>query len=296
MKKLLYFAILISIVSCKKLVLDQLAFPLETTEAYQLEAYDAGDQSVPMAYAIDPSMRSIITMESKDESTGETYTIYGVYIGDKETISTDTIILYCHGQSVHMDVYYPRATLLANVGGKLNYGVLMMDYRGYGMSEGIPDEIGLSEDVDASINWLKDRGAKEENTIYYGFSLGCIPLIERAAFKTDFKPTKIIIESPVASVANLTHSSTIINISPAFITTLEFDNAENMKSVSAPLLWMHGIEDDYIALPNGELIFDNHSGSFKEGIRVKDAGHGNIPKTYGFEEYIKKLESYIVKN
>ncbi len=294
MKNILIILLLLSLSACKKVMLDQLAFPLEKLEVYQFEAYDAGGQSVPDIYAVDPANRSLITVESKDESTGETFTIYGVYIGDTTTIASDTVIVYCHGQSLHMDVYYPRATLLAHIGGKHNYGVLMMDYRGYGMSEGTPDEEALSEDVDACINWLKDRGAKEEHTIYYGFSLGCIPVIERAAFKSDFTPSKIIIESPLASVANLTHSSTIINVNPAFLTTLKFDNAENIKSVKVPLLWFHGVEDDYIALPNGELIFKNHSGTFKEGIRVEDAGHGDIPHVYGFGQYINKIHAFIL--
>ncbi|MFK8045809.1 MAG: alpha/beta hydrolase [Crocinitomicaceae bacterium] len=293
MKNILYVTILFSIWSCKKVVLDQLAFPSEKLESYQFEGYDAGNQSVPDEYAVNPNMRTLITMQSKDASSGESYTIYGVYIGDTATISSDTVILYCHGQSLHMDIYYPRASMLANANGKYNYGVFMMDYRGYGMSEGVSDEVGLSEDVDASINWLKSKGATGDRTIYYGFSLGCIPVIERAAFKTDFTPAKIVLEAPLASVANLAHSSTIINVDPAFISTLKFDNAENIKSVSEPLLWFHGEEDDYIALPNGELIFNNHTGEYKEGIKVANAGHSNIPAIFGFEKYVSKMGSFI---
>jgi len=293
MKNILFLTLLFSVLSCKKVVLDQLAFPSEKLESYQFEAYDAGNQDVPDEYSVEPTMRTLVTMQSKDSSTGKNYTIYGVYIGDTATISSDTIILYCHGQSLHMDIYYPRATMLAHTNGKHNYGVFMMDYRGYGMSEGESDEMGLSEDVDAAINWLKNRGATGEKTIYYGFSLGCIPVIERAAFKTDFTPAKIILEAPLASVANLAHSSTIINVDPIFISTLKFNNAENIKSVAEPLLWLHGIEDDYIAISNGQLIFDNHTGKYKEGIKVVDAGHSNIPSTFGFEKYVAKMGSFI---
>lgn len=293
MKRLLYLLIIFTIISCKKFTLDQLAFPSQKLEQYEFEKYDAGNQSVPDEYNVDPSMRTLIAMASKDESSGESYTIYGVYIGDTSTIDTDTIILYCHGQSLHMDIYYPRATLLAHVNGKHNYGVFMMDFRGYGMSEGESDEEGLSEDVDAAINWLKNHGAKAENTMYYGFSLGCIPAIERAAFKTDFKPSKIIIEAPLASIANLAQSSTIINVDPIFITNLKFNNSENIKSVKIPLLWFHGVEDDYIALPNGQLIYDNHSGAFKEGIKVEEGGHSSVPQTYGFSKYVAKLGEFI---
>ena len=294
--KILYSLLIVFVVlSCKKLTLDQLAFPSEKLDSYQFDLYDAGDQSVPAEYSISSNNRTMITLESKDESTGESFKIYGLYIGDTSTISTDTVILYCHGQSLHMDIYYPRATLLANIGGKLNYGVFMFDYRGYGMSEGTSDEAGLSEDSDAAINWLKSKGAKGENTIFYGFSLGCIPVIERAAFKADFTPSKIVIESPLASVANLAQRSTIINVDPIFISTLQFNNAEIIKSVKLPMLWLHGVEDDYVAIQNGELIYNNHSGAIKEAIRVEVAGHSDIPKIYGYANYINMLDQFILK-
>ena len=66
-----------------------------------------------------------------------------------------------------------------------------------------------------------------------------------------------------------------------------------MKSVNIPLLWYHGEEDDYIAIENGEIIYNNHSGTFKESKRVPVAGHGNIPATIGYADYIKQLEDFI---
>ena len=74
--------------------------------------------------------------------------IYAVYIGNVNTINTDTVIMYCHGNKSQMDYYWQRAKLLANVVGKNNYGVLMIDYRGYGMSEGDSSEEGMYTDVD----------------------------------------------------------------------------------------------------------------------------------------------------
>jgi pimeloyl-ACP methyl ester carboxylesterase len=294
MKKLsILLFVIIAFLGCKKAKLDALAFPSAQLDAYEFEEYDAGDAAVPAEYAVDTSNRTLVSMTSTDQNTGDTYTIYGVYIGDMSTISEDTVIMYCHGQSLHMDAYWPRATLLASLVNQHHYGVFMMDYRGYGMSEGTASEQGLYEDVDASIDWLIDQGAQPEKTFYYGFSLGCIPVIDRAAFRTDFIPNKIIIESPLASVAHLAQSSLILNINPSYVSTLEFDNAEKMKSVNIPLLWYHGEEDDYIAIENGEIIYNNHSGTFKESKRVPVAGHGNIPATIGYADYIKQLEDFI---
>ncbi len=295
MKKLLVLlSLVLLVVGCQKVDLNNLAFPSEELEVYTFEAYEDQEIEIPSQYAIDPSNRTLITMQSHSEETGEDYTIYGVYIGDMNTISTDTVILYLHGQSKHMDNYYSRASLLANVGGKHNYGVLMIDYRGYGLSEGSPTEKGLYEDADAAIDWLVSKGAIGSRTIIYGYSLGAIPSIDRCAYREDFISSKLIIESPLASVENLVHSSTLINVDPGFVTTLEFNNAEKIKDVSQPLYWMHGVEDTYIAIQNGELIYSNHMGTHIAD-RVEGSDHSEVPVKMGFEYYLSRL-SYFIQN
>jgi len=240
----------------------------------------------------DANNYTLITLDSKDQKSGETYKIYGVYIGDIDSMATDTVILYLHGQSKHMDHYFSRASLLANLGGKYNYSVFMIDYRGFGMSEGESTEQGLYEDANTAIDWLKEQGADPQKTIYYGYSLGAIPSIDRAAYRTDFIPSQLIIEAPLASVENLVHTSTIINIDPSFVTTLEFNNAEKIKSVNSKLLWMHGREDSYIGIQNGELIYANHKGD-KQAIRVDGSDHSEIPTTLGYTSYLEKVLNFI---
>lgn len=290
MKKTIYIITLLTLISCQKIQLDSLAFPSESLESYSFE-----NENFPNEYVIDTKDRHQITFASINQITGEEYLLYGVYIGDTATINTDTVILYCHGQSKHMDTYYNRASLLANLSSKHQYGVLMMDYRGYGRSEGTPSEMGLSEDVDAAINWLINKGAKGQNTFFYGFSLGCIPVIERTANKTDFQPSKIMIESPLGSVAYLAQSSLIINVDPKFVSSLNFENAEIIKEINQPLLWIHGEEDDYVAIENGEIIYSNYNGSYGEAHRIVEANHSDIPQIMGYDIYIKTLEEFIKK-
>ena len=169
----------------------------------------------------------------------------------------------------------------------------MIDYRGYGMSEGTSTEQGLYEDADAAIDWLISHGATADKTIYYGFSLGAIPIIDRAAYRTDFKPTRIILESPLASVQNLVDNSTLMNVNADFVTDLGFENSEKIKEVSCPLLWMHGKEDSYIDIQNGELIYANYGGTNKTAYRVDDSDHSEVPGKMGYETYISNLLNYI---
>lgn len=294
MKSIIGIVVLATIFfSCQKLKLDSLAFPAQKLDAYEFENYDDEQEiDIPDSLVATAPNYQLVTMPSYDAVNDVTHTIYGVYIGDMSTISSDTIILYLHGQSKHMDAYWDRTSLLANLGGKYNYGVFTIDYRGYGMSQGTSTEQGLYEDADAAIDWLIEHGADPSKTFCYGFSLGAIPTIDRAAYRTDFPFAKIMIEAPLATVQNLVNSSTL-GMSSGFVTTLEFPNSEKIKDVTAPLLWMHGIDDDYIAIDNGELIYANHGGSEKTAIRVEDCNHSQIPIKMGYFNYMSSVLSFI---
>lgn len=292
MKSVQILVLALIVIACKKVNLDGLAFPSEKLESYSFENA-LGEITVHDSLLATSDQYTLLSFNSTDSETGEVFKIYGVFIGDTSTIATDTMIVYLHGQSKHMDHYFSRASLLANVGGKYNYNVLMLDYRGYGMSEGSSSEHGLIDDANAVIDWLKMKGADEQKTVLYGYSLGAIPSIDRMAYRNDFQPAKLIIESPLASVEYLVHSSTLIQVDPDFVTTLDFENAEKIKDVDQPLLWMHGIEDTYVAIENGELIYNNHGGTVKQAERVEGSDHSEVPLIMGVHEYLAKLLSFI---
>lgn len=294
MKKYITLSLLLSLVlfSCKKVRLDGLAFPSEKLDSYSFENYD-GEIAIPDAMMADAANYTQLTFTSHSSEKDENYTIYGVFIGDLATISTDTLIVYFHGQSKHMDHYFSRASLLANCGGKYNYNVLMMDYRGYGMSEGESSEKGLYEDADAVIDWLVAQGADAQKTVFYGYSLGAIPAIDRMAYRADFQPAKLLVESPLASVEYLVHSSTVLQVDPNSVTNLTLENAEKIKLVTQPLCWFHGTEDTYVAIDNGEIIFENHGGTVKEAHRIEGSDHSEVPVIMGIQNYLNTVTAFI---
>ncbi len=285
---------MLSIFGCLKM--DDLPFLGEKITEYKFEDYE-GDQEIdlPSSYRIPDSNINLISLTSKlpNENSGET--IYAVYIGNMNTISTDTVIVYCHGQSKHMDAYWNRAKLLANTGSKNRYGVLMMDYRGYGLSTGKSTEASLYRDVEVCLDWLNGKGVASQRVVMYGFSLGTIPAIDLSAFYGTASPNKLILEAPLASAENLTEESLLIDVSPTFFTSLEFDNVEKIKSVSQPLMWIHGTIDDYLSISNGEVIYERHGGSYKEAHRISGANHGDVPKIMGFLDYGEKVLKFITK-
>ncbi len=292
LNKLTFFLLLAIGLSCFKL--DDLPFLGTSIEEYKFDKYgDWNGFILDNSYTIPDSNIHLFTLNSQLPSETSSTKIYAAFIGNINTITQDTIIMYLHGQSKHMDAYWQRTKLLANVGGKNKYGVLTMDYRGYGLSEGKSTEASLTHDVKTCLDWLKNKGVNNNKIIMYGFSLGCIPAINLCANNSNYLPHKLIIEAPLASIQNLTEESLIINVQKEFITSLNFDNAEEIKGVSQSLQWFHGTDDDYISISNGELIYNNHNGAYKKANRISSAGHGNIIETMGINNYVNKVNEFI---
>jgi len=273
--------------------------PGEETDSYTFSRSDFDLPFIVLGsdYDVPASMRTLLMLNSKAPSEHEPTTIAAVYVGDTSRISTDTVILYCHGQNYNIDYYWPRVRLLTNLNGKFRYGVMMMDYRGYGLSKGSTTEETLRPDVEACINWLKEHGLKNGKLILYGYSLGTYPALSLAADPGSVEASKVILESPFASAEEFLQDASAMSLSGSFITNLHLNNVDLIKRVEQPLLWLHGKEDDFISYQNqGELLFDNYKGRYKERVIVDRADHLDVPFQLSFKKYCDTLARFITRD
>ena len=294
MKKIISLLLITSLFcSCLKLD-DNLYNPSKLTE-YKLDAYDGDtDFHLDLSYRIPDSLVHIFTLSSQASDESSATKIYAIYIGSITRIATDTVIMYCHGNKDHMDGYWTRAELLANTGGKNRFGVMMIDYRGYGMSEGEPSEDGLYADVDAALKWLKEKGLTDARSVIYGFSMGTAPATKIAAENYSLKPAKLMLEAPFASAETMIQDGTGLDLPGEFFTSLSINNGEEIKSVSQPFFWIHGEADDFLNIDtHGQVVFDNYSGTYGEAHRIPGANHRTIQTTMGFQAYLDAVGDFI---
>lgn len=279
--------------SCLRLD-DNLYNPDNTITRYLLDDYPGQvDFKLDTSYTIPANRINLIPLTSDDE--GNPANIQAIYIGNPARINTDTVIMYCHGNRDHMDFYWQRAKLLANVGGKNRYGVMMIDYRGYGLSEGTSTEKSLYADVEAALAWLKAQGLTSKRLIMYGFSMGTIPAIELTATPRSLTPAKLILEAPLASAEAMVQGSSVLALPGSFFTNLQIDNAEKIKRVKQPLMWIHGIGDDFLSMEgHGEVVYKNYGGQQKVAYRIAGANHGDIPLVMGFTNYQNAVLQFIL--
>lgn len=292
-----YVILLFSIVfsSCMKLNSNLYDGDNKITK-YLLENYDDEDFTLDASYDIPDNLVTLFSLESQTENESASTTIMALYIGDVTKISTDTVILYCHGNKGNMDVYWQRAKLLANTNGKNHYGLLMMDYRGFGLSKGKPTEPGVYADVNACMQWLKEKGLSNERLIIYGFSLGTAPACNLTANPKAMTPSKIILEAPFSSAATMAQDATLLDMPAIYVTDLKIDNSEEIKMISQPFLWLHGLSDNFLNYKtHGQVVYDNYNGVYKEKFLVPGADHSEVPDKMGFEQYLKVVGDFIRK-
>ena len=261
-------------------------------EKYLYDEYQNGEFKIHDKYDILAGEINEFSVTSDFE--GDLAEIYGAYIGDINTIDQDTVILYCHGNSTHMDIYHQRVKMLYHIGGKSNVGVLNYDYRGFGLSEGITTEGSMVADITAMINWLKDQGIAEEKLFIYGFSLGSIPAIAACKDNLGLRPTRLLLEAPIGSIDAMARDGSGLYLPGSYFADLQTDNIAAIKAVDQPLYWIHGEKDDFLArLTHGQPIFDKHNGSFKVKEIVPTGNHGDTPFEFGIEAYIESVTAFM---
>lgn len=262
---------------------------------YLLDDYTGPTEfTLDTSYKIDKAKINLFQIPS--DLNGDVKNIYALYIGDISRIATDTVIMYCHGNKDHLDFYYPRTQLLANTGGKNRYGVMSIDYRGFGLSEGDPSEDALYADVNAALKWLKSKGLTSDRLIMYGFSMGTAPATELTATPVELNPAKLVLEAPFASAEVFVQDGAGLSIPGTYIVNLQINNAFEIQKVQVPFLWIHGRIDDFISMEShGEVVFANHTG-VKYACRVPGANHSDCPVLLGYKEYLKMMEGFITGN
>lgn len=141
-------------------------------------------------------------------------------------------------------------------------GVLLVDYRGFGVSRAtldryaligyipywtyMPTEAGLYTDAEASLAYLKSLGVKDKDIILHGFSLGSGPATELAVRH----PTLggLILHGPMQSSAYNARQSVSGSLSNYAGEITEknaaFDNLKKMKDVKIPVCISCGPNDD----------------------------------------------------
>ena len=173
----------------------------------------------------------------------------------------------CHGNAGNVSHRLDRALLMQS---RLGADVLLFDYRGYGASEGSPDEEGTYRDARAAWCWLVARGAAPERVVLFGESLGSAVALQ-LALEVDARA--LVLESPFASVPAMARAVyPFLPVWP-FVRT-RYDNAAKIGRLRMPLLVLHGERDEVVPFAQGRRVFDA-APEPKRFFTIPGAGHND---------------------
>ena len=190
-------------------------------------------------------------------------------------------ILRCHGNAEDAANSLFALRYLARRG----FTVACVDYPGYGLSDGTPDEEGCYRNVHRLYDWLVEkRGFKPEDVIVDGFSIGTGPATELAATKP---VGGLVLEAPFLSAPRVVTRIRLLPIDP-------FPNLKMIKDVKCPVLVIHGTDDSVIPHGHGKELFEL-ANEPKRFIPVEGANHNDLVFTMDPERYLMAIEGFALE-
>jgi len=162
-------------------------------------------------------------------------------------------IVFCHGHYFNVSYFQSKVTFLTQKG----YEVYMLDYRGFGKSQGTPNEKGLYTDLESFIKYLDKSGIHQSRIVLWGHSLGGAVVTNTAA-RHKFKG--VILESTFTNINDIKilsadslknpHDGYFDVLYTNFIKSMpinqQFDNSKKIGRITSPLLIIHSENDEII--------------------------------------------------
>ncbi|MCH2173720.1 alpha/beta hydrolase [Myxococcota bacterium] len=191
-------------------------------------------------------------------------------------------LLFLHGNAGNASHRLPNASELV----ALKTNVLLLDYRGYGLSEGTPSEAGVYLDAQAGLAHLtNERGFVPKRIFVFGRSLGGAVAVDLAHGR---ELAGLILESTFTSAAEMATS-----ILP-FTTPLvggRFDSIRKISQIRTPLLVFHGDRDQIVPYRLGKKLF--HAAREPKAFeKIAGAGHNDTTQVGG-RPYFERIRQFL---
>jgi fermentation-respiration switch protein FrsA (DUF1100 family) len=183
------------------------------------------------------------------------------------TRSGAPVVLFLHGNAGDIGNHLPFAKFLITAG----YGLLALEYRGYGGNPGSPSEAGLTDDARAAFAFLKTQGIPDGRVVLFGESLGTGVAVAMAA---EHPVHAMILRSPYTSISDV--AAVAFWYLPArWLVRDRFDALAKISRNKAPLFAFHGDRDTLIPITLGRQLFDA-AVEPKTWLAIEGVGHNDV--------------------
>lgn len=196
---------------------------------------------------------------------------------------SNKVVIYFHGNAGN--IYHRLETLLKLK--EMGVNVLGVSYRGYGKSEGKPNEKGFYQDGLSAYDYVTESlGFSAEQIILMGRSIGSTVAVNTAQNRNIHQ---LLLVSPLFSASEQAKSMGLGWFS--FVAKGVFDNAAKIQQINSPLLVIHGSRDEVIPYSSGVKLFEKAPNP-KKLVTIEGAGHNNLQGRF-YNQYWSAIEQFL---
>lgn len=203
--------------------------------------------------------------------------------GAASPVATEMVLLWLHGNAGNISYRYDMIRGMMG----LAVQIFIIDYRGYGKSDGKPSESGLYLDARAAWDYLVgERGVPPNRIVIFGKSLGGTPAIDLAS---KVSPAGLIVQSSFTSAADM--AALVLPFVPRVLLHTKMDSISKIGTVRCPKLFIHSRADEVVPFELGRRLFEA-APEPKGFYEVKGAAH-NSTYIVGGKAYLDALRMFL---
>lgn len=189
------------------------------------------------------------------------------------------LIFYLHGNAGSIK----NCSNIAKTYTDLNYDVFILDYRGFGKSDGsINSQKQIFSDAQTAYNYLVKK-YQEEDIIVLGYSIGTGMATHIAA---NNQPKLLLLQAPYFSLTDM--MTRTYPYLPTFLLKYKFPTNDLITSCKMPVVIFHGTKDQVIPY-DSSIMLQKIMKANDQLITLTGVGHNNIDSDPNFQLSIKKL-------
>lgn len=206
------------------------------------------------------------------------------WIAKPKKLKPDFWLLWLSGNGGNVSYRFPWMEKMSEI----PVNIFIIDYRGYGRSEGKPTEEGIYKDALAAYDYLTTvLKVPSRKIIIFGESLGGAPAIDLA---TRVPCRAVILQSTFTNAKDM--AKRIMPILPLWlIIKTKMDNLAKIQKVKVPKLFIHSPADEVVPYKLGKKLYDSAPPP-KQFYEIARAGH-NETYLIGGKNYLDTLRKFI---
>jgi fermentation-respiration switch protein FrsA (DUF1100 family) len=215
-------------------------------------------------------------------TTSDNVRLHGWYIPVPNARAT---LLFFHGNAGNISHRLSSIKIFHDLG----LSVFILDYRGYGKSEGRATIDGTKLDALAAWQWLtEDKEIPADKIVAFGRSLGGAIAMELTRSAT---PGALILESTFSSLSDMAPFPA--SVAPLLLGGDFWNSVDTAADLIVPTLCIHSPKDEIVPYNQGRRVYEAVAG---EKTFLEIQGDHNSGFVQSLEVYYAGLDSFLTKH